>query len=157
VAPLAQEVMGEVPQSSADNRWSQQREKWQRDCIDVLSKDRKCPSWVEYVEGLSPQWHLEVYQMNLLQKAREEWEIRMEKDRREWQKDFQAQLERDRREWHERFQNESSRFGNQLAVAATIFGLLQVVAAIISLTPDSWLLKWVLGYFSPSSLNVNLP
>ena len=79
--------------------------------------------------------------MNLLQKAREEWELRMEQDRREWQKDFQDRMERDRREWHERFQNESSRFGNQLAIAATIFGLLQVIAAVISLTSDSWLVK----------------
>jgi hypothetical protein len=152
-APLAQEITGDVPQSSDYKKWDHQRAGWQQKSLIALSKDRKCPSWVEYIEGLSPQWHLESHQMNLLQKAREEWEMRMEQDRREWQRDFQAQLEQDRREWNEKFQSQSSRLSNQLACAATIFGLLQVIAAIIGLTPDSWLVKLL---FTASS-NVRLP
>jgi hypothetical protein len=134
--PLAQEIMGEVPQRSSDNRWDQDRAEWQQRCLGALLKDRQCPSWVEYIEGLSPEWHLEMHQMNVLQKAREEWELHMEQERRGWQQEFQRQ---------------ASKFGNRLALAAAILGGLQVVAAIIGLTPESWFVKFLSSWFSGSS------
>jgi hypothetical protein len=125
--------MGEVPLRSDAAEWRSKQNEWQQRCVAALLKDRQCPSWVAYVEGLPPEWHLEMNQMNVLQKAREEWELRMEEDRRGWQREFQKQ---------------ASKFGNRLAIAAAILGGLQVIAAFISLTPESWLVKLLSSWWN---------
>jgi hypothetical protein len=50
----------------------------------VCEKDRGCQSWYPYTPGFTPKEHLEELQMGLLENARRDFELRLEKDRKEF-------------------------------------------------------------------------
>jgi hypothetical protein len=56
--------------------------------LAVFEEDRKCTSWYRYNPGLSPKDHFDIMNMELLEKSRREWEMRLETER----KDFDLKL-----------------------------------------------------------------
>jgi len=55
---------------------------------EVFAKSRNCKSWYRYNPGLSPKDHFDQMNMELLEKSRREWEMRLETER----KDFDFKL-----------------------------------------------------------------
>jgi hypothetical protein len=51
---------------------------------DVFVKDRNCKSWYRYNPGLNPKDHFDQMNMELLENARRDFELRLEKDRKEF-------------------------------------------------------------------------
>lgn len=61
---------------------------WSAAALEVFKKERNCESWYRYNPGLNPKDHFEQLNMELLEKSRREWEIRLETER----KDFDLKL-----------------------------------------------------------------
>ncbi len=106
--------------------------------LGVIERDRKCPSWYPWREFASPKEHFEESMMIAMEKRREKFEQQMEKDR----KDFELKLE----EINKRERRITNWVMIGLGVAAIIFAILEVLAAIIAgilgITTDSWILNW---------------
>ena len=72
-----------------------------------------------------------------LERRREEFEHRMEKDR----KDFELRLDEINRGERKR----TDRVMKWIAIAAIIFAIAEVLAAILGVTSDSWILRLFRG------------
>lgn len=100
---------------------------------DVFQRDRRCPKWYPYRPGFSPQAHLEELRMLELEQRRENFEQRMEAERRGFEWSLAAQAEKAERKRY--------KVVIWVALAAFIFAVLQVAAAILALGEDSWIVK----------------
>lgn len=100
-----------------------------------ISEQRKCSSWYPYTEGLSPKEHFEEFKILELERKREDFEQRMEKERKE----FEIKLDERNREERKR----TDRIMIWLTVAALIFAMLQVYAAMATINPNHWLFNWL--------------
>lgn len=91
---------------------------------EAIRREQDCESWFGYIEGLSPQEHLQRRDIIVLEDQRQA---------------FQRMLEDER----VRREAETSKVGMWLAIAGVLFAAGEVVAAAISLTPDSWLCRMI--------------
>jgi hypothetical protein len=91
---------------------------------ELLSKDRKCPSWYPWTPFRNPKEHFEELKVQQLEQARRIFELKLEKQNREERK-------------------RTNRIMICLAVAAIIFAALQVYAALATINPNSWLFNWL--------------
>ena len=77
------DIVGEIKARCSDKRLNE------KDAArEVFAKERHCPSWYRYNPGLSPKDHFDQMNMELLEKSRREWEMRLETER----KDFDLKL-----------------------------------------------------------------
>lgn len=109
-----------------------------KEALRVINKDRQCPKWSKYQQGLPPSVFLAVCMISeleeSLEKNRREWEQSMEKDRRTWE----SRLDEDN-------QNRSHRANKimvWLVIAGLVFALAEIFAAVVAVTPDSLGGKW---------------
>ena len=94
-------------------------------CIHrVIAKKRNCPSWYPWREFSSPREQWEESMMLAREKRREEFEQRMEKDR----KDFELKLF----EMNKKLAKDSHRVMVLLTVALIIFAIAQVAVAFLN-------------------------
>ncbi len=101
--------------------------------LEVISKDRACPSWYPWREFSNPKEHFDESMTLALEQRREDFEERMEQKRR----DFEVALQRSNEEQRTR----SDRVMRWLAVGAIVLAIAEVVAALLGITPDSWIVK----------------
>jgi len=99
-----------------------------------ISEDRKCSYWYPYTEFRSPREHYEEYKMLELERRREEFEQRMETER----KGFELKLDERNREERKR----TGRIMIRLTVAAIIFAFAEVASGLMGITSDSWILRF---------------
>ncbi len=104
---------------------------------EVIEKDRKCPSWYPWREFASPKEHFEESMMLAMEKRREEFEERIERDRRR----FERRMESSRRNFELKLSRNARNLVIWIAIAAGVLALAEVVAALLGLTPDSWILS----------------
>ena len=114
---------------------------------ELFQAERSCTKWHPYTPGLSPQEHLQETRMLELELKRQEFEERMEADRKSWQqgsedsrKDFDLKLFRQGQEFNERSQKVNFR----LTIVLGIFTVVEVVATVLPLAyPNGlpWLMK----------------
>lgn len=102
--------------------------------LEVLKRDRKCEAWARYHVGVSPTRLLELEQLERL-------ELRLEADRRAWQKAIADT------------QDEGNRRFNRLTTVLTVLGL---ALAVVQITQDClvvrlfpWLGRQVWGQAAP--------
>ena len=100
---------------------------------EVIERDRKCPSWYPWREFASPKEHFEESMVLAMEQRREEFEQKMENDR----KAFELKLDEGNREERKR----TNRVMKWLAFAAIIFALAEVAAGLMGITDDSWILS----------------
>ena len=90
---------------------------------EVIAKDRGCPSWYPWREFATPKEHFEEYMTLAMEQRREKFELKLEEINKEERK-------------------RSNRVMIWLAIAAIIFALAEVIAAILGITNDSWILRF---------------
>jgi hypothetical protein len=100
-----------------------------------IKQDRKCPAWYPWTEGCSPKEHFEEFKMLELEQRRQEFEQRMEKERKE----FELILDNRNREERKR----TDRVMIWLTIALIIFAAMQVYAALATINPNNWLFDWL--------------
>ena len=104
-------------------------------CIHkVLTVKRDCPSWYPWREFASPKEHFEESIMFAMEQGRKEFEQQMEQER----KNFELKLEELNKEERRR----TNRVMIWLAIAAIIFAFAEVIAALLGITNDSWVLRF---------------
>ena len=112
--------------------------------FSVITKDRHCPSWYVWREFSSPKDQWEESVMLAMEQRREKFEQQMEQDRKE----FEQKLENDRKNFEMRLdginrieRKRTDKIMIWLTVAAIIFALAEVTAALMGITADSWILE----------------
>ena len=101
---------------------------------EVIRRQRDCSFWMLWKEFIGPKEHYEEFKMLELEQRREQFEQQMEKDRRA----FELKLEELNREERKR----TNKVMIWLAIAAIVFAAAEVVAALLGLTNDSWILHF---------------
>jgi hypothetical protein len=86
----------------------------------LIEKPRECKSWYPWTEYRSPKEHFEEYKTQQLEQSRRDFETRLFESNQKLTKDYNMVMLR-------------------LTVAAIIFAIAQIVAALLALTPDSWI------------------
>jgi len=100
-------------------------------CIHrVITKSRNCSSWYPWREFATPKEHYEEFKMLQLEQQRQEFEQKMEKDRR----GFELKLE-------EINEHERKRTDN-IMIGLAIVGVILALAQIFTATPDSIIFRW---------------
>ncbi|MFC2072475.1 hypothetical protein ACFLUU_07230 [Chloroflexota bacterium] len=100
--------------------------------FSVLRKDRQCPSWYHWREFSSPKEQWDESVILAMEKRRQDFEIQMEKDRKEFdlklfemsqriQKDSKAIVEK------------SDRFNRKITVLIIILAVLEVAGTLLAL------------------------
>jgi len=108
----------------------------------VFDSDRHCSKWHRYTQGYSPQEHLEELRVQELESKRQEFEHRMEVDK----KNFELKLFKMGQELAQRHQ----RVNFWLAVALGSFAIVEAIATVLQLRfPNGW--PWLTKWFFPSS------
>jgi len=92
--------------------------------LELIRKDRNCKAWYPWREFLSPKEHWEEQIMLAMEERREKFEQSIEKDR----KDFELKLF----EMNQRLAKDSHRVMVWLAIAAIIFAVAEVGAALLN-------------------------
>jgi hypothetical protein len=103
--------------------------------LNVIMKDRGCPSWYPWREFASPREQWEESVMLAMEDRQRKFEQQMEEARQ----GFELRLEERNR--HER--QRTDRIMIWLGVAAIIFAAAQVYAAMASINPDHPWFRWL--------------
>jgi len=102
--------------------------------MEITARDIKCPKWTHYQSFRTPKEHFEGFKMLELEQRREEFEQRIEKERKE----FELRLD----ELNRKERKRTDKVMKWLAIAAIIFAVAEVVAALLGITSDSWILRF---------------
>ena len=96
---------------------------------EILKRDRGCESWYKWTEFVSPKEHFEEFKMLQLEQKRQEFEQRIEADRRK----FELELQR----LNEQSRKRTDNIMAWLTIAAVIFALCQLFVAILGVIHNS--------------------
>lgn len=86
---------------------------------EMVIKDRRCSSWRAYTDGLNPKEHLKLVLSEQNEETRQQYERQLEAQRAN-----------------------SNRILKCVAIVGVVLALLQVLAAIAGLVPDSLVLRF---------------
>lgn len=103
---------------------------------EVFTHDRQCELWMLHKPGLGPQEHYAGLAMQEQERRQVELERQLHEDRRTFELNL---FERSRQieDANQAMQSKWQRVGLVVAAAAVLLALVQLVAAIGALTPDS--------------------
>ena len=115
---------------------------------DIFAKDRRCPSWYRYNSGFSPKDHFDQMTMELLEQSRREFELRLEKGRKDFDLklfDISQKVQEDSRKIAER----SDSFNRRMTFFFIVLASLELFATVASLAfPNG--IPWLVNLFSGS-------
>lgn len=99
----------------------------------VFFKDRRCSMWFPYQEGLPPQEHYKAHHQQTIDIMKQELEDQREQDR----KQFELALH----QISESQEAQTRKVTFRLMLAAVVLAVAQVIAAILALSGQSWIVK----------------
>lgn len=92
---------------------------------EVIERDRCCPSWYKWTEFESPKEHYEEFKMLQLERNRQEFEQRIEDDRRKWELELQRLNEESRKR--------TNSVMIRLTVLIVLFAICQLAVTILQI------------------------
>lgn len=96
----------------------------------VITTQRDCISWYPWREFASPREHYEEFKMIQLEQQRQEFEQRIEAERRKFELELQQINEHDRKRT------------DNIMIGLAIVGVILALAQIFTVTPDSIIFHW---------------
>ena len=149
VISILSETMREE-KAAGDSNWAAAEQR-------VFWKERNCPEWFGYSPGLSPERHLERYEMQRLERDRRDFELKLATLTQQVQEDNKLILADSRAlaQEHKELVAEikdiardmaisakaGERFGKLVTFWIILLAIVQALMAIAALTNDSWIIK----------------